>query len=107
VCTILGLYLLFSPIIELLKWIPLVGWLLGGLVSIAAFVFAFIVGGTVSCLVIAVAWVFFRPLIGIPLLLATGTGIYFIFFYDWGTAEVAADTAGGSTPTPTPTPAAS
>lgn len=110
-CTIFGLYFLFSPVIQLLKWIPLVGWLLGGLVSIAAAIFAVIVGLTVSCLVIAVAWVFFRPYIGIPLLLATGTGIYLIFFYDWeknGAAITPTDTvSGGDTPTPTPTPAPS
>lgn len=78
---ILGFYFLFAPIIALLKWIPLVGWLLGGFVAVAAAIFAFIVGGTISCLVIAIAWVFFRPLIGIPLLLAVATSCYFIFFY--------------------------
>lgn len=82
--SVFGWYCLFAPIIALLKWIPLVGWLLGGLVALAAFLFALVVGLTTSILVIAVAWVFFRPLIGIPLLLAVGTSCYFIFLYDWG-----------------------
>jgi len=84
VLTIFGIYLLFSPIIALLKWIPLVGWLLGGLVSVAAFIFALLVGTIISTFVIAVAWVFFRPLIGIPLLIGAGVGSYFTFYYDWG-----------------------
>ena len=78
-----GIWLLFSPIIALLNWIPLVGALLGGLVSVAAFIFALLVGIIVSVFVIAVAWVFFRPLVGIPLLAFAGVGSYFTFYYDW------------------------
>ena len=64
--------------------IPFVGWLLSWIVAIAAVIFAVVVGLTLSVLTIAVAWVFFRPLIGIPLLIAVGASIYMIFFYDWG-----------------------
>ena len=35
---ILGLYFLFSPIISLLDMIPFVGWLLSGIVAIAAII---------------------------------------------------------------------
>ena len=80
--TILGLFLLFMPIIELLNWIPLVGWLLGGIVAVAAFIFALVVGSVISCLVIAIAWVFYRPLIGILMLTMVGLGVYFAFFFD-------------------------
>lgn len=38
--TILGFYLLFAPVIAILKFIPLVGWLLASIVSIAALLFA-------------------------------------------------------------------
>ena len=80
--TIFGLFMLFMPFIVLLKWIPLVGWLLGGIVAVAAFVFALVVGTVISCLVIAIAWVFYRPLIGVLMLTLAGIGIYFIFFFD-------------------------
>lgn len=90
--TVFGFFLLFSPIIAVLKWIPLVGWLLGGVVSIAAFVFALIVGLVISMLVIAIAWVFYRPLIGITLLVAVGVGVYFIFFFNKGEYEVVDET---------------
>ena len=80
---ILGHYLLFSPIIKILGMIPLVGWLLSGIVAIAAAIFAIVVGLTLSVLTIAIAWVFFRPLIGIPLLILVGASIYLTFFFDW------------------------
>ena len=82
---IFGHYLLFAPVINILNMIPFVGWLLSWIVAIAAVIFAIVVGLTLSVLTIAVAWVFFRPLIGIPLLIAVGASIYLIFFYDWGT----------------------
>ena len=86
---ILGHYMLFAPIINLLNMIPFVGWLLSWIVAIAAVIFAVVVGLTLSVLTIAVAWVFFRPLIGIPLLIAVGASIYLVFFYDWGSPETA------------------
>ena len=80
---IIGHYLLFSPIINILGMIPLVGWLLSGIVAIAAAIFAFVVGLTLSVLTIAIAWVVFRPLIGIPLLALVGASICLTFFFDW------------------------
>lgn len=76
-----GWYLLFSPIMALLSFIPLVGSLLSMAVSIAVAIFAFIVGGTVACLVLGLAWLFFRPIIGAALLSVTGLGVFLICFY--------------------------
>lgn len=98
---IFGHYLLFSPVIQLLNMIPLIGWLLGWIVALAAIIFSVIVGLTLSILTIAVAWLFFRPLVGVPLLLLVGTSIYFTFFFDWGKApEVEGEV---TTPTETST----
>ena len=80
--TIIGFYLLFAPVIALLSWIPLVGWLISSVVALAAAIFAIVVGIVLSCLIIAMAWVFYRPLIGASLLVLTGLGIYFIFFFN-------------------------
>jgi len=77
-CTVLGFWMLFAPIIAILKWIPLVGWLLGSIVSIAAFIFSLVVGTTLSCLVLGLAWLWYRPLIGILLLAAVAGGITLI-----------------------------
>ena len=82
ILTIFGLYLLFSPIIAFLEFIPFVGYMLGSLASFAAFLFALIVGLTVSSLTIAFAWVFYRPLVGIPLLMLAACGIYLILIHD-------------------------
>jgi len=82
--TILGFYLLFAPVIAILKFIPLVGWLLASIVSIAALLFALVVGTVLACLTIGVSWLVYRPLIGLSLLAVVGTGIYFIFFFGKG-----------------------
>ena len=75
----MGFYFLFAPVIALLKWIPLVGWLLGGIFALAAFIFALVVGLLLSTLTIAIAWVFYRPLVGLLLFAAVGVGIFLIF----------------------------
>lgn len=105
--TCLGFYFLFAPIIATLSWIPLVGWLLSGIVAIAAVIFAIVVGISISLLTIAVAWVFYRPLIGIMLLALCGAGVYFIFFFGESVDPDTLDEDGNPlTPSPSPTPAA-
>ena len=76
-------YMLWMPWITLLDMIPFVGWLLSGVAAFAAFIWSFIVGLNTAIFVIAVAWVFFRPLCGIGLLLAFGIVIFLIFFFPW------------------------
>ena len=88
-------YMLWMPWIKLLNMIPLVGWLLSGIASFAAFIWSCIVGFNTAIFVIAVAWVFFRPLVGICLLVTFALGIYLIFFFPWekyfGDGEVKQD----------------
>ncbi len=68
-----GFAALLSPIVFLVKWIPFLGN------GIAKFIkgIGSLVGLAVSFVVIAIAWIFFRPLIGI-LLLAGVVGIVFV-----------------------------
>ena len=80
---ILGHYMLFAPIINLLNMIPFVGWLLSWIVAVAAVIFAVLVGLTLSVLTIAIAWVYFRPMIGYPLLALVSISAYLTFFYPW------------------------
>jgi len=75
----LGFFFLFSPIVGLLTWIPLIGALLGMIVQVVAAIVAFIVGGALSCFVLALAWIRFRPCIGISLMLVVGLGIAAVF----------------------------
>lgn len=87
VACIFGFYLLFSPIIALLSWIPLVGSLLGMVVALAAMIFAVVVGTTVASLVLGLAWLFFRPLIGVSLLVVTAGGIACIWLIPTGDVD--------------------
>ena len=74
-----GHILLFSPLIALMKWIPLVGFLLGAIVTFAAYVFGFIWGTLLYILVLALAWIVYRPKLGILLLAIVGIGIGLMF----------------------------
>ena len=78
--SVMGHYLLFSPIIALLSWIPLVGFLLAGVLKFAAILFALLWATIVHFLVLSVAWIVYRPLIGCLLLavVATGIGLCFV-----------------------------
>ena len=82
VLAVAGLYLIFTPLILLMKWIPFVGFLLGGIAVLAAAIFAFVVGLTISLLVMSIAWLVFRPLLSLSLLTVSGIGIYLAFCWD-------------------------
>ena len=66
--SILGHTLLFSPIIYLLKWIPLVGSLLTSVASMAAFFFSLFWATALHFFVMSISWIYFRPWFGILLL---------------------------------------
>ena len=84
IAMIAGNYMLFMPWIKLLNMIPFVGWLLSAFASIAAFIWSFFVGLNTAVFIIAVAWVFYRPIFGICMLLIFAAGIFLAFFFDWG-----------------------
>lgn len=74
-----GIGLLFSPIIALVAWIPLIGWLIAHGISLVVWIFAFVLAVTLSLLTIALAWLYYRPLYGVILLLLVGVGLGLIF----------------------------
>ena len=65
---VFGFYLLFSPIITLISWIPLIGTLFSYILGFAAFIIALIIGSLTFLLVFALAWVRYRPLLGLLIL---------------------------------------
>jgi hypothetical protein len=71
----IGIALLFSPIIALVKWIPLVGSLLAYGIALAVWIFALVVAFTLSSLTIALAWLYYRPLKGLLLLALVVVGV--------------------------------
>ena len=82
VLSVIGLWMIFTPIIVILKWIPLIGALLGGIAALASFLFSLLVGFTVSLLNIATAWLFFRPCLALSLLTLVGIGVFMISVWD-------------------------
>ena len=77
-----GLWMIFTPIMALLNFVPLIGSLLAGVAALASFIFALLVGVTLSLLVIATAWLFFRPCLSLSLLTVVSLGVYLIFYWD-------------------------
>jgi hypothetical protein len=59
---------MFEPITELLSWIPLIGWLLSDIVGFADLIIALIVGTITFFLVVALAWIRYRPMVGYTVL---------------------------------------
>lgn len=76
----LGIYLLFSPIIYTLSWIPLVGYFLSTGFGLVACLFALILSIVLSLLTIAIAWIAYRPLFGLLLLGAVALLVGVIVF---------------------------
>jgi hypothetical protein len=72
VAMVLGIYLFFSPIVNLLGFIPLIGGLISGILGFAIFLAAFLISIPIYILAIAISWVVFHPKVGLVLLLIGG-----------------------------------
>jgi hypothetical protein len=75
VLMMIGFNLLFRPLSVLADVVPFIGTIVGAGTGIIAFLLSFVI----SITVIAVAWIFYRPLIGVSLLVLVGVGLYFLF----------------------------
>ena len=65
---------IISPITKLASYVPILGGIVGGIVG----VIAFLIGLVHSLVVIAIAWIRFRPLLGIVLLAVVAILVFFI-----------------------------
>lgn len=72
VIMVLGIYLFFSPIVEILGYIPIVGGFLKGTVGAVIFLGALIVSIPLYLLTFTLAWLRYHPKIGLMLLAVTG-----------------------------------
>ena len=73
-----GHFLLFNPIIKMLAFIPLIGWLLASVVAFAVAIFALIWGTLLHFLILAFAWLVYRPLWALLAIAAIGGTIALI-----------------------------
>ncbi|MFK7852110.1 MAG: TMEM43 family protein, partial [Akkermansiaceae bacterium] len=69
-----GFGLLFKPLSVLADVVPLFGTIVGAGTGIISFLLTVVI----SFSVIAVAWIFYRPLIGVPLLIVAVVGLIFL-----------------------------
>ena len=68
----LGIFLVFKPLAVVADVVPFIGSLLGAGIG----VFAGLVALTLSLVTVAIAWLFYRPLLGIALLVVAGGAVY-------------------------------
>jgi hypothetical protein len=71
---LIGFNLLFKPFSIIADVLPIAGTIVG----VGTGIVAFLLSAPLSLLTIASAWIFYRPLIGIPLFIAAGVGIFFL-----------------------------
>ena len=72
----LGIYWVFAPIIALLSVVKILADIVGFAIGLCAFLIALAVG----FVVIAISWVFYRPIVGLSLLAIAG-GIWLLIYY--------------------------
>ena len=72
----MGFNFILGPLSVLADVIPLIGNIVGGV----TFVVSLVMATGLSSLVAAIAWVFFRPMVGIPLLVVTLGSFVCLFF---------------------------
>lgn len=94
----LGFRMLFGTLRVLAAVVPALGRLVGGAISLLAGILA----GVISLITIGIAWLFYRPLLGVGLLIAAGALLF-------GLKRARSDaqptsTTGSSTPPPPPPP---
>jgi len=83
---LIGLTLIAKPLVAVANVLPFLGDLVGG----GAFIFAAVIAFGLTFITISVAWVFYRPLVGIPLLVVgLGAVVGFIVMKKRGKAPAA------------------
>ncbi|MBK1831193.1 TMEM43 family protein [Verrucomicrobiaceae bacterium R5-34] len=70
----MGFSLIFKPLSVVADVLPIAGTIVG----VGTGIVAFLLAAPLSLATISIAWIFYRPLIGIPLLLAAAVGIFFL-----------------------------
>lgn len=84
----LGHYMLFTPLIRLLAWIPLLGWLLSNIIAFAAALFAVCWASMLHFTVMGIAWIFYRPLFGFLMLVAAAAIVAVVNYGDGSTYDI-------------------
>jgi len=98
---VMGLKMVFNILPSLFKVLPPLGKIVGAGVTLVCVVG----GGAWSLAIIAIAWLFYRPFIGFPMLLVSVAGIWFLGKKAKEKTAVKATVSGAAAPVATTTPA--
>ena len=74
--------MLFTPILRLIAWIPLVGALISKVIAFACIIFSVLWASMLHFSVMGVAWIFYRPLTGFMMLLGVATIVAIMSYGD-------------------------
>ncbi len=99
----LGIVLILNPIKAIADVIPLIGGFMGNMVGAGISLAAFGVAAPLTFMTIAIGWIFYRPVVGILLMMVGGA--IFVGIYKLASGKkAAAGPAKAATPPPVPPP---
>lgn len=61
ITSVIAHFMLFIPILQVISWIPLAGFLLAKMFALAFVIFAFIWATMIHMIIMACSWIFYRP----------------------------------------------
>jgi hypothetical protein len=100
VLMLIGFMMILSPLVVIADFIPLIGRIIGG----GTFLISAILAFALTFVTIALAWIFYRPLIGGGLLLVALLSGAAVFFLRKKTEPAASGAAGATPASASPTP---
>jgi len=86
--SVLGHYMLFTPIIRLIAMIPLLGAILSKTIAFACIIFALLWASMIHFFVMGVAWIFYRPLFGLLMLIGCAGIVAAMSYGDGGPYDI-------------------
>ena len=96
---ILGFAMILAPLSVFADVVPI----FGTIVAAGTGFISALIAGFLTFLTIAIAWIFYRPVLGIILIIAAGSIVFFLYTKLRKTAPVIADSASHPPPPPPPT----
>jgi tetrahydromethanopterin S-methyltransferase subunit G len=96
----IGIRMLLGTLRVLAAVVPMIGRLVGGAIGLLAFILALVI----ALITIALAWIFYRPLLGIGLLVAAGAALFGLKKVKGESQPQAVPAAAGGPPSAPPPP---
>jgi hypothetical protein len=78
---VFGIYAFFSPIVNLVGYIPLIGGLISGISGFAILLASFLIAIPIYILTISISWLFYYPKVGLILLAIGGVILALVLIF--------------------------